>query len=113
MSDRFPAEPDQKPRVEFRDHELLDIVEYAADDSKTYRVRLTDTARWIEVKGDRLKMIVDAVLGLFGFMRGCASQAPPKGDSVLDIVKYFPVLEYPSPDGVEPMWDGSEEFIQF
>jgi hypothetical protein len=106
------TEPDQ-PRVEFDDFELLDIVNYAVDDSKTYRVRLLDPVRWIEVKGDRLKIMVDAVLSLFGFMRGCASQQPPKGDGVLGIVNRFPILEYPCPDGLEAMWDGSEEFIEF
>jgi hypothetical protein len=107
------SEPDLQPRVEFDDWELLDIVNYAVDDSKVYRVRSTDPVRWIEIKGDRLKLIVDTTLSLFAFMRGCASQQPPKGDGVLSIVRLLPMLEYPSPDGVEPMWDGSEEFILF
>jgi hypothetical protein len=106
------TEPDQ-PRVEFDDHELQRIASYAIEDTKTYRVRLSDPAQWIEVKGDRLKLMVDAVLSLFGFMRGCASQEPPKRNGVLGIVKYFAILEYPCPEGLEPMWDGSEEFIGF
>jgi hypothetical protein len=103
----------QEPRVEFDDWELLRIVDYAVDDSKVYRVRSTDPVRWIEIRGDRLKLVVDTVLSLFAFMRGCANQSPPKGDSVLDIVKNFPVLEYPCPSDMEPMFDGSEEFTKF
>jgi hypothetical protein len=107
------AKPDQKPRVEFRDHELLEIAKYAVDPAKVYRVRCFDPMKWIEIRGDRLMLVADAIVSMFTFMRGCASQSPPKGDGVLDIVRHFPVLEYPCPGDMEPMFDGSEEFIKF